>query len=65
MAVGGTGATLKRRSEQKGGNEATRVFGRNAQIPAVRRHCSERVKSTLVGYPICGSGWCIPLARSL
>jgi hypothetical protein len=32
MAVGGTGATLKRRSEQKGGNEATRVFGRNAQI---------------------------------
>ena len=26
------GATLKQRSEQKGGNEATRVFGRNAQI---------------------------------
>ena len=34
--LGRTGATLKRRSEQKGGNEATRVFGRNAQTPAIR-----------------------------
>ena len=47
MAAGRNRSHAQARSEQKGGNEATRVFGRNAQRAVIHGPRGERVKSIL------------------